>query len=642
MDYKLKNRDGVETTYAKDKIKIPAATGDSMVVFTQGEAQTEKTVDIAKNGAFTVEPDAGYAFIKKVSATVAVPAPEPVLQEKAVNITSNGQTSVTPDAGKDGLSKVDITVAVPTPTPKLQKKSISITDNGSGSVLPDAGNDGLSEVDYTVDVPSPTLVAKTVELNFPRSDVNSLDYEDMEVLPEENQAFNSLTINVPSTLLGENVKEGVNIAGVKGAYRDETPKALNHEGINFISWDGTVVETWTLEEMATKTALPEIPATLPALTIPAKNSIHGSQMPINFLVTGALKDVPSKCLAWNSTIDELKESNSPANVGLCYQCDKVLDVQWEGLGTFTTYPIRMAPHIVVLELPHAMDINLGGQIFWDNGLGKVGTFSKVSFPSGGQYVLQFRLMTDKQLTSNMITDEMRPYVKSIIFPQADRDKMAGGSGLTSGYMKTCIGLMANPYRNCPNIKTVAISRNGGTVSREDDSFGDFYGCYSVETISLPVKPSTLGGYGWNIRSMLAREKQAESPYGAMSYNLKNIIIPKYVTGANMYSWQNCFGSIEAIVFGFNANRGNEEGILHQEYISADDQNIVPWPNLKLIDLSRTAFLSFYELFGSANTSYMKLKLPAGKSITIKVPASQLDAYKAADGWKDFADYIVGV
>lgn len=113
MDYKLKNRDGVETTYAKDKIKIPAATGDSMMVFTQGQAQAEKTVEIAKNGAFSVEPDAGYAFVKRVSATVNVPTPEPVLQEKAVNITSNGQTSVSPDAGKDGLSKVDITVAVP-------------------------------------------------------------------------------------------------------------------------------------------------------------------------------------------------------------------------------------------------------------------------------------------------------------------------------------------------------------------------------------------------------------------------------------------------------------------------------------------------------------------------------------------------
>lgn len=76
MDYKLKNRDGVETTYTKEKLKIPAATGDSMVVFTQGEAQAEKTVDINANGAFTVEPDAGFSFVKRVSGTVAVPVPD--------------------------------------------------------------------------------------------------------------------------------------------------------------------------------------------------------------------------------------------------------------------------------------------------------------------------------------------------------------------------------------------------------------------------------------------------------------------------------------------------------------------------------------------------------------------------------------
>lgn len=69
MDYKLKNRDGVETTYTKDKIKIPAATGEGMVVFTQGEAQAEKTVDIAKNGAFTVSvADDGTLSTKEVTA----------------------------------------------------------------------------------------------------------------------------------------------------------------------------------------------------------------------------------------------------------------------------------------------------------------------------------------------------------------------------------------------------------------------------------------------------------------------------------------------------------------------------------------------------------------------------------------------
>lgn len=246
MDYKLKNRDGVETTYTKDKIKIPAAAGDSMVVFTQGEAQAEKTVDIAKNGAFTVEPDAGFSFVKKVSGAVAVPTPKPVLQGKAVNITSNGQTSVTPDAGKDGLSKVDITVAVPTPAPALQKKSISITANGTGSVLPDAGNDGLSEVDYTVNVPAstPVLQEKTVTIT---------ENGTTEVTPDSGQDGLSkvaVTTSVSSIITGT-VAEVIPVAyeQLKKAQTsyDNTYRKFLKYGVPvffFISVHGTIFRTW--------------------------------------------------------------------------------------------------------------------------------------------------------------------------------------------------------------------------------------------------------------------------------------------------------------------------------------------------------------------------------------------------------------
>lgn len=74
--------------------------------------------------------------------------------------------------------------------------------------------------------------------------------------------------------------------------------------------------------------------------------------------------------------------------------------------------------------------------------------------------------------------------------------------------------------------------------------------------------------------MLARQKIFEAPHGAMSYNLKNIIIPK--TGYSVRGiWTNCFGSIEAFVFGSSNIESAAAGLLNQEYISADDQNIVP-------------------------------------------------------------------
>lgn len=71
MDYKLKNRDGVETTYAKDKIKIPAATGEDMVVFTQGEAQAGKRETIVLAGLDDITPDSGFDYMGKVNAFVA-------------------------------------------------------------------------------------------------------------------------------------------------------------------------------------------------------------------------------------------------------------------------------------------------------------------------------------------------------------------------------------------------------------------------------------------------------------------------------------------------------------------------------------------------------------------------------------------
>ena len=64
-------------TYTQDGDKITITEDDgSKVVFTQGEAQAEKTVEITSNGAFTVEPDAGFAFVRRASGTVNVPGPD--------------------------------------------------------------------------------------------------------------------------------------------------------------------------------------------------------------------------------------------------------------------------------------------------------------------------------------------------------------------------------------------------------------------------------------------------------------------------------------------------------------------------------------------------------------------------------------
>lgn len=170
MDYKLKNRDGVETTYTKDKLKIPAATGDSMVVFTQGEAQAEKTVDIAENGAFTVEPDAGYTFVKKVSANVNVPAP------------------VTSVNGKTGDVKTGMVV------------NFTMSTNGTlSSDVPFA--DVLSFIQGFANCP-PSITAKTIDADNESKNYIFTQYQIVSSSGGENQIIFFDGKSLKNTLMG--------------------------------------------------------------------------------------------------------------------------------------------------------------------------------------------------------------------------------------------------------------------------------------------------------------------------------------------------------------------------------------------------------------------------------------------------------
>lgn len=523
---------------------------------------------------------------------------------------ANAIRSKTGETEKMTLDQMPTKIGAIETGPSIQEsKTVEITLNGTTEVIPDDGYGGIKKVGVSVNVPTPApvLQEKTV----------------------------TITSNGQTSVTPDAGKDGLS----KVTVDVDVPSAVyNPEGINFIDTDGTIAESWTLSQLQKADALPAVPS----------RSYGAKSVPV---ISQGAHQIPADdanialALAWNSTLAELKEANEPANVGLCYNCD----YSWSNSDTgFQTYNIALAPHIVVLELPHAMGFTLnGGFRFWDNGLGKRVTTptNQLSFPHAGKYCVQYWIRTEAESKQTMISEEMRPYVKSIIFPMADKTKMSISG--TSYYFKTDFQLMPNPYYKCPNIKTVAFSpRCGGAGIYEGgtewDANGFFLGCYSLETVSIPVAPGGYRGNGFILEMTFLRNKDYEIPYGAMSYNLKSIIVPK-AAGDRIY-WANCIGGIEAIVFNGVKNALRPEGVMPQSWIELNQDTVAPWPNLKLIDLSRAAgdVSEFYTLFGRADTQYTKLKLPAGKSITIKVPASQLDAYKTADGWKDFADYIVGV
>lgn len=170
MAFKLKDGSGVEHTYDQKKLKIPGTTEGETVVFTQGEAQAEKTVDISANGVFEVEPDEGFAFVKKVSGTVAVPAP------------------VTSVNGKTGDVKTGMTI------------NFTMSTNGTlSSDVPFA--DALSFIQGFANCP-PSITAKTIDADNELNNYIFTQYQIVSSSGGENQIIFFDGKNLKNTLMG--------------------------------------------------------------------------------------------------------------------------------------------------------------------------------------------------------------------------------------------------------------------------------------------------------------------------------------------------------------------------------------------------------------------------------------------------------
>ena len=209
---------GVKVNYVLQQGKYIAGGDIAPVV-------AEKT--ITANGTYTAKSDNLDGFS---SVTVEV---EPSLQEKS-QVPNANPVEVTPDEGYEGLSKVTVEAIpadyiIPNGTksitangesdirayarvdvnvqPKLQEKATTV----NGPVVADSGFDGLSKVIVSMETPTEE---KTVEL--------ALSAGNQVVTPATGKHLLKVTITKPATLLPENIKKGVVIAGVTGAYEATT------------------------------------------------------------------------------------------------------------------------------------------------------------------------------------------------------------------------------------------------------------------------------------------------------------------------------------------------------------------------------------------------------------------------------------
>ena len=359
--------------------------------------------------------------------------------------------------------------------------------------------------------------------------------------------------------------------------------------ITFYDYDGTIVTSWTLEELAAKTALPDYPS-------------HEGLT----------------CQGWNWSLANLKTTNRKMNVGAVYITDDgktriyislkegrtspmlgvcpngTVTVDWgDGTtpdtltGTSTT-TVKWTPnHVYAASGEYVIKLTVDGT------MGFYGDFSS----SGGSAILRYSSSDDNR---------NRVYQNSV-------QKIEIGNGVTS------IGDSA--FYSCNSLESITIPDSVTNIGESA-----FDRCYSLASITIADGVTSIGGYAFD-----------------SCYSLASITIPDGVTSIGDYAFRNCY-SLESITM---PNGITSIGTSVFDSCHSLASITIPGSVTSIEDYA------FYRCFGAAFFDFTACTtVPVLASTTvfddisadyqIRVPAALVDEWKAATNWSTYADHIVGV
>ena len=271
--------------------------------------------------------------------------------------------------------------------------------------------------------------------------------------------------------------------------------------ITFYDYDGTIVTSWTLAELATKTALPDYPS-------------H------NGLI----------CQGWNWSLADLKTANRKMNVGAMYITDDGKTRIYIHLEEGRTSPmLGVCPNGTV-------DIDWGDGTTHDTLTGSDTSTavytSAHSYAAPGDYVIQLTVTGSMGFGSkSLLVYTSEPDNRNSAYSNAIR-KVELGSSVTS------IGDYAFQY--CYSLSSITIPDSVTSIS--DYAFGE---CYILSSITIPDGVTSIGGYTFRYCYSLS---SITIPDGVTSigdyaffgcYSLSSITIPDSVTSIGNYAFRHC-------------------------------------------------------------------------------------------------------
>ena len=247
-------------------------------------------------------------------------------------------------------------------------------------------------------------------------------------------------------------------------------------GISFIDYDGTIVETWALSDLASKTELP---------TTPTHDRLVFQQ--------------------WNWTLEDIKTANVEMAVGALYTTASGL----------TEFHIR-----VTKTSGLAITCNMVGNKNW--GDGTEDALTSHTYANYGDYIITCdgntiitKVMGDTAAVQQTL---LRISIPNSVTGIGDNAFNSCSALQSISIPNSVTGIGAYAFNNCSALQSISIP-NSVTIIRAHA----FNSCYALQSISIPNSVTGIGDNAFN-----------------SCYALQSISIPNSVTNIWTSTFNNCF------------------------------------------------------------------------------------------------------
>ena len=394
-------------------------------------------------------------------------------------------------------------------------------------------------------------------------------------------------------------------------------------GVSFIDYDGTIVETWALSDLASKTELPA-PPTHDKLVFQQWNwTLEDIKAANAEMVVGALYTTTSGLTEFHIRVTKAS--------GLAITCNMVGNKNWgdgtEDALTSHTYA-NYGDYIITCDGNTIVAKVIGDTVVVQQTLLRVFISNSVTTIKASAF------NNCKALQSISISNSVTGIGDNTFFNCKTLQSISIPNGVTIIWDNTfdnCYALQSisipnsvksirkDTFNNCYALQSVSIPNSVTSIG-----IGAFKGCYALQSISIPNGVTTIGDYMFSD-----------------CYSLQSIVIPNSVTGIRIFAFNNCYvlqsisipNSVTNIWSSAFSNCYALQSVSIPNSVTGIGDNTFYFCSASEYDFSK------FSRVPSLGKGAFKGILSSTK---ILVPSSLYDTWVAATNWTIYANYIVAV